>query len=173
MPLGIAQDWWDRTEAQVRGALHSHIVVWWLPRQCPDRSDYKPTQSIPRVVPGNEPKQQAPSQKSAIAHPYQKDAIYYNTHIAHVTAELIRPHVGELRDGTKWGGFDYEKLRIAGLARTIQSRLYIHTCGPKHCLHDAMCTAPVSQSILPYLCSVALFVSSFETLFQYLDTANV
>ena len=27
-PLGITQDYWDRTEAQQRGALHSHILVY-------------------------------------------------------------------------------------------------------------------------------------------------
>ena len=25
-PLGILQDWWDRTEAQNRAALHSHLL---------------------------------------------------------------------------------------------------------------------------------------------------
>ena len=27
-PLGITQEYWDRTEAQQRGALHSHILVY-------------------------------------------------------------------------------------------------------------------------------------------------
>ena len=27
-PLGIISDYWDRTEAQQRGALHSHILFW-------------------------------------------------------------------------------------------------------------------------------------------------
>ena len=31
-PLGKVQDYWDRTEAQMRGALHAHILVWFLRR---------------------------------------------------------------------------------------------------------------------------------------------
>ncbi len=27
-PLGIVQDYWDRTEAQQRGSLHTHILTW-------------------------------------------------------------------------------------------------------------------------------------------------
>ena len=37
-------------------------------------------------------------------------------------------------DGPRHGGFaDYEKLRIAGLARHIQTKLYLHTCSKKYC----------------------------------------
>ena len=32
-PLGILQDWWDRTEAQNRAALHSHILAWFHRRR--------------------------------------------------------------------------------------------------------------------------------------------
>ena len=31
-PLGKVQDYWDRTEAQMRGALHAHILVWFMRR---------------------------------------------------------------------------------------------------------------------------------------------
>ena len=31
-PLGVAEDTFDRTEAQNRGALHSH-VLWWAKRR--------------------------------------------------------------------------------------------------------------------------------------------
>ena len=27
-PLGWLLDWWDRTEAQMRAALHAHILIW-------------------------------------------------------------------------------------------------------------------------------------------------
>ena len=27
-PLGILEDYWDRTEAQMRGSLHAHILCW-------------------------------------------------------------------------------------------------------------------------------------------------
>ena len=36
-PLGWVADWWDRTEAQVRAALHAHILMWFRRR---DRSAY-------------------------------------------------------------------------------------------------------------------------------------
>lgn len=49
-----------------------------------------------------------------------------------VNAEMVRPHCC----GAAWSGYDVEKMRIAGLARAIQSRLYLHTCSPKYCLQD-------------------------------------
>ena len=51
-----------------------------------------------------------------------------------MTAELVRPNVS----GAHWGGFDLDRLRIAGLARAVQTRLpYLHHCisredGPSH-----------------------------------------
>ena len=35
-PLGITTDWWDRTEAQMRAALHAHILCWFRRRRKPD-----------------------------------------------------------------------------------------------------------------------------------------
>ena len=32
-PLGILSDWWDRTEAQMRAALHAHVLCWFERRQ--------------------------------------------------------------------------------------------------------------------------------------------
>ena len=52
--------------------------------------------------------------------------------MARVTAEMVRPNVS----GGWWGGYNVEKMRIAGLARAIQSRLLLHTCSPKYCLQD-------------------------------------
>ena len=34
-PLGRVRDWWDRTEAQMRAALHAHILVWFKLRPDP------------------------------------------------------------------------------------------------------------------------------------------
>ena len=62
--------------------------------------------------------------------------MYYRAHVARVNAELARPFVGTFADGTQRGGFTFEKMRIAGLARTIQTRLYIHSCGPNYCLKN-------------------------------------
>ena len=42
-----------------------------------------------------------------------------------MTAELVRPNVS----GAHWGGFDLDRLRIAALARAVQTRLpYLHHC---------------------------------------------
>ena len=35
-PVGRLIDWWDRTEAQMRAALHAHILCWFQ-RRDPDR----------------------------------------------------------------------------------------------------------------------------------------
>ena len=35
-PLGIMTDWWDRTEAQMRAALHAHILCWFRLRKKPE-----------------------------------------------------------------------------------------------------------------------------------------
>ena len=49
---------------------------------------------------------------------------------------MVRPYVLELDGGVPWGGNDLDRLRIAALARTIQTRLYMHTCSPRYCLKD-------------------------------------
>ena len=48
-PLGICQDFWYRTEAQMRGALHMHCLVWLLRRV--KNKDRQPIASIPRTAP--------------------------------------------------------------------------------------------------------------------------
>ena len=58
--------------------------------------------------------------------------MYHRAEMARVTAEMVRPDVS----GGQWGGYDVEKMRIAGLARAIQSRLLLHVCSPKYCLQD-------------------------------------
>lgn len=49
-------------------------------------------------------------------------AMYYHSHVARVNAEMVRPNVAKAESGDCAGTFDCQKLRIAGLARTIQSR---------------------------------------------------
>jgi hypothetical protein len=135
-PRGILEDWWDRTEAQSRGALHAHILEWWRKRRASDFPGYEPIAPILRVVAGDEPKQRPASAQAAKVTPYQEDAIYYHAHVGRVNAEMVRPFVGECGEGVVRGRYDVEKMRIAGLARTIQSRLYIHSCGPRYCLFN-------------------------------------
>ena len=50
-----------------------------------------------------------------------------------MVAELVRPDVS----GENWGGYNLEKLRVAGLARAVQTRLpYLHHCTPLYCLKN-------------------------------------
>ena len=39
-PLGVIRDWWDRTEAQMRAALHGHILCWFRRRKQPKPEGY-------------------------------------------------------------------------------------------------------------------------------------
>ena len=70
---------------------------------------------------------------------YQEDTIYQLGHVARVLAEMVRPDVA----GANWGGYEVAKLRVAGLARSIQFRIpYLHTCSPSYCLKDVGFVAP-------------------------------
>ena len=128
-PLGIMQDWWDRTEAQMRAALHAHILCWFKPRPVP--KDYKPIPAIPRAAPGVEPRQRPTAQTVDPLPEFQHDHVYHHAHVGPMIAELVRPDVS----GDHWGGYDLERLRVAGLARAVQTRLpYLHRCTPLYCL---------------------------------------
>ena len=135
-PLGITHDYWDRTEAQQRGSLHAHILVWFQKRRQQDH--WQPLRSVPRTVTGNAPKQRLPRQvRSEVPHPdppqRQEDSCYQLAEMGRVSAEMVRPTVTQV----DFGGFDFEMLRIAALARTIQIRMGdLHTCTPRYCLKD-------------------------------------
>ena len=59
--------------------------------------------------------------------------VYQAAHVGPMTAELVRPDVS----GESWGHYDLDRLRIAGLARAVQTRLpYLHHCTPLYCLKD-------------------------------------
>ena len=78
--------------------------------------NYKPVDSIPRTAPGIEPRQRPQGQTVEPLDHLQHDHVYHKAHVGPITAELVRPDVG----GKDWGGYDLEKLRIAGLARAVQ-----------------------------------------------------
>jgi hypothetical protein len=135
-PLGRVRDWWDRTEAQMRAALHAHILVWFKLRADPkdlerDGEKYTSLPSLQRTAPGTAPRQRPIEQHVPVIKDHEHD-IYHRAEMGRVNAEMVRPHCR----GAAWGGYDVEKMRIAGLARAIQSRLYLHTCSPKYCLQD-------------------------------------
>ena len=79
-PLGIPSDYWDRTvfnnlfnlylivaycsnrtEAQMRAALHAHILCWYKRRDKP--TDFKAIPVIERTAPGVEPRQRPLAQR--------------------------------------------------------------------------------------------------------------
>ena len=122
------------TEAQMRAALHSHILCWFRPR----RSDAPILQVVPRTAPGTQPKQRPRAQQvEAFADKdYREDNMYQNADVARVVTEMVRPFVRASAGGVPWGGFGWPHLRVAGLARIIQTKLYLHQCSRKYCLQN-------------------------------------
>ena len=109
----------------------AHILCWFKPRE--KRKDFKPIPVIERTAPGVEPRQRPLDQKVVPLKAHQADTVYQTAHVGPITAEMVRPDVR----GADWGGFDFEKLRIAGLARAIQTRLpYLHHCSSLYCLKN-------------------------------------
>ena len=109
-------------QAQQRGALHSHILVWFRKRRPHDNWTALPC--VERVVSGSGPKQRRhESGGSGLPplhqHRLQYDSSYQLNEMGRVSAEMVRPIVTP-RD---FGGYDIESLRIAALARTILIRL--------------------------------------------------
>ena len=120
-----------RTEAQMRAALHAHILVFFVRRAKP--KDYEPNPPIARVVPASNPKQRPRDSQVTPQRERQEDNVYQEAHVGQITAEMVRPDVS----GANWGGFGNEELRIAALARAIQCRLpYLHHCNAVYCLKD-------------------------------------
>ena len=141
-PLGWVKEWWDRTEAQMRAALHAHILTWFHARDVPRK--YKPLDPIPRTVAGSAQRQRPASQCVNAKAQYQEDDLYYKYHAGRVMAEMARPDVS----GENWGGYTCETLRIAGLARAIQTKLYLHSCSYAYCKKDSS----VCRFFFPWPC---------------------
>ena len=109
-----------------------HCLVWFL--RCVLDLTRKPIEAIPRTLPGSKPSQRPRGQvvEALTSSNYKEDEMYVRAHVARVTAEMVRPSV----QGPRHGGFSYDKLRIAGLARHIQTRMYLHACSPVYCLKN-------------------------------------
>ncbi len=115
----------------MRAALHAHILCWFKRREI--KKDYKPVPPVKRTAPGTEPRQRPLDQKVEPLRQKQEDSVYQHAHVGLITGEMVRPDVS----GEHWGNYDAEKLRIAGLARAIQTRLpYLHSCTPLYCLKN-------------------------------------
>ena len=111
--------------------LHCLISLGWFRlRDLPD--PYDPLDPVPRTVAGDQPRQRPRNEHVEKLEKYQEDNIYHHAEVGRISTEMVRPSVG----GAKWGGYDVAKLRIAGLARAVQSRLYLHSCSHKYCLQN-------------------------------------
>ena len=140
-PLGITQDYWDRTEAQQRGSLHAHILAWFRKRQRPHGWQKLPAIPSKSKRKGADAKQRAVTDRVAPLKDdeYQEDSIYQLNEIARISGEMPR---ADVRSSTtaKWGGFDCGSLRVAGLARSVLIKLnYHHVCTPAYCLLNRSC----------------------------------
>ena len=100
----------------MRAALHAHILCWFKRRK--KKENFRPIPVIERTAPGVEPRQRPLGQIVKPLKENQEDTVYQHAHVGPIMGEMVRPDV--LGEG--WGGYDYEKLRIAGLARAIQTR---------------------------------------------------
>ncbi len=125
-PLGVSIAIWDRTEAQTREALHSHILTWGKRRKI-TREGYVPRPPLPLRAAGAE-SQSSPSRPRQQMN--KEDDVYYRTETARVLAELVRPVLAD--DGQP----KREVLLWAFLLRAIQTHLYVHACTPLYCLKN-------------------------------------
>ena len=88
---------------------------------------------MPRLAPGTEPRQRPTNQVVKPLAEKHEDVVYHRFHMGRVTAELVRPDVS----GPRWGGYDLQQMRVAFLARAVQTRLpYIHFCSASYCLRN-------------------------------------
>ena len=126
-PLGVAVANWDRTEAQTREALHSHILGWNKRRKL--TGHYTPRPAIPLSVPGVE-KPDEISRGPVAREMNAEDDVYYRTETARVLAELVRP-ILPVEDARS-----REVLLWAFLLRCVQTLLYIHACTQLYCLKN-------------------------------------
>ena len=62
--------------------------------------------------------------------------MYHAVKIGRIVTEMVRPSVKGIVDRRRYGGWDYERLRIAGLARCIQTKMALHSCTTKYCLKN-------------------------------------
>ena len=93
---------------------------------------YEPLRSVPRTAPGLGPRQRPAAQvPEAPTTPQEFDG-YHRVEMGRICAEMSRPMVS----GDSCGGYTVEQLRIAGLARAVVSRLYLHSCTAKYCLQN-------------------------------------
>ncbi len=88
--------------------------------------------------PGVDAKQRPMDQPVPQLGVYQEDSLYQLAEIGRVSGEMPRANVSSSVE--KFGGYDCDSLRVAGLARSVLIRLgYCHTCSPNYCLLNRSC----------------------------------
>ena len=60
--------------------------------------------------------------------------VYQYAEVGRVQTEMCRPYVAGTVGGHAFGGYTYAKLRIAGVARSVQTKLALHSCTTRYCL---------------------------------------
>ena len=118
----------------MRGSLHAHILCWFERRS--EAKGYKPIEPVRRVLPGTKHRQRPQTQTVAPLAKYQEDHVYQVAKVGRIITEMVRPSVKGIVDRRRYGGWDYERLRIAGLARCIQTKMALHSCTTKYCLQN-------------------------------------
>ena len=120
-------------QAQMRGSLHAHILAWFHARRRPAcHTDLEPIHRETKV--GTESRQRPRTHVVPELREHQEDNVYHYAEVGRISTEMCRPHVTGTVGGDPFGGFNYEKLRIAGVARAIQTRLALHSCTLRYCL---------------------------------------
>ena len=115
---------------------------------------YKPLAPIPRKAPGTEQRQRPLDQKVDPLEKPQEDNLYHQVHINRISCERARPYIGD-----DLAGWDVEKLRIAGLARAIQTKLCLHCCSTKYCLlNRASCRFSFKIFLIPWVTSASKII---------------
>jgi hypothetical protein len=124
-PLGVTKDYFDRTEAQNRGSLHSHILFWAKRRRLPPGYVRMPSvPAPPEDAEGPTERERPPPEKRKEDHPY------HFAELARVNAELVRPLLTP--SDTKAQG--QQHLLWGFLLRSIQTQFYIHSCTVRYCM---------------------------------------
>ena len=94
---------------------------------------------VPRHTLGTDNRQRPQSQEVVDLKEYQEDNMYHSAHVARIQTEMARPSVRGVVDKKHYGGWDYERLRIAGLARTTARGTIdapperVHYCAARDC----------------------------------------
>ncbi|MDP6676562.1 MAG: hypothetical protein QGI29_03260 [Pirellulales bacterium] len=100
-PLGVFREWWDRTEAQMRAALHGHILGWFQKRdEAKIPVNYSRVPVVPRnpILKGCRPRQRPNAEGVEPLKIYQEDHLYHKYKVGRVNAQMVRPNVSVLKD---------------------------------------------------------------------------